>query len=125
MAFSTRLATTCDPSKSGPAQPHELRLSPTAVERLRAWGAPQVTRVARSLQHDPHASSAQIAAAAALEAAARAVDCRALDDALARLWLAPGGAPPGQAGSVDDLMREISRGVAARCGHETTPMTTP
>jgi hypothetical protein len=116
LAMSVRLAATCDTSTSTwKPRPHDIQLSPGVMERLRS-AAPPLMQLAQTLEHDPEASREQVAAAVAVALAARRPDCRALEAAVARLWDAAGGGPPGHTSRLDLLILQISRGVAAQCG---------
>jgi hypothetical protein len=113
--FAGRLAATCGPPTPA-IHSQDIMLSPTAVERLRGLGTTPIIRLAQALERDPHASSAQIAAAVSISLAARRASCPALEAGLAQLWSAAGSAPPGQTATVDDLMLQISHQVTAQCG---------
>jgi len=113
IALCTKLAVRCD-SPSSSYRPQDIQLSPEALDRLRSQGSP-IVLLAHTLERDPQASREQVAAAVAIALAARRSDCRALDQAVAQLWSAANREPAGPTGPVDDLILQISRGVAAQC----------
>jgi hypothetical protein len=114
IVMAARLAATCDTSTQAP-RPHDIQLSPGTMERLRSQ-APPLMQLAQRVEHDPHASREQVAAAVAVALAARTSDCHALEAAVAQLWNAA-GSEPGHGSRVDDLMLQITQSVAAQCGN--------